>query len=49
MTEYKNYIYQSVLAPYIQGLISEKRSHGFIYNIQAYQLKRFDDYWCRQG
>lgn len=49
MTEYRNYAYKSVLAPYIQGLISEKRQHGFIYNTQAYQLKRFDDYWCRQG
>lgn len=49
MTEYRNYIYKSVLAPYIQDLISEKRSHGFIYNTQAYQLKRFDDYWCMHG
>lgn len=49
MTEYKDYTYQSVLAPYINGLISEKRSLGFIYNTQAYQLKRFDDYWMRQG
>ena len=46
MTEYRNYSYISTLAPYIQDFISEKRSLGYIYNTQAYQLKRLDDYWC---
>ena len=49
MTEYRNYTYNSVLAPYIRDFIFEKRSLGFIYNAQAYQLKRFDIYWCNHG
>lgn len=49
MTEERNYVYNSALAPYIQELISEKRKLGFIYNAQAYQLKRFDNYWCIHG
>lgn len=49
MTEYRNYTYNSVLAPYIRDFIFEKRSLGFIYNVQAYQLKRFDTYWCNHG
>ncbi len=49
MSEYRDYVYKSVLAPYIRNLISEKRKQGFIYNAQAYQLKRFDNYWCQRG
>ena len=49
MTEYRNYTYNSVLAPYIRDFIFEKRSLGFIYNVQAYQLKRFDIYWHNHG
>ena len=45
MVTYKNYPYQSVLAPYIQDFINEKRSLGFIYNVDGYQLYRFDKYW----
>ncbi len=45
MINYRDYTYISVLAPYIRDLICEKRSLGFIYNDQAYQLKRFDMYW----
>lgn len=45
MIEYKCYDYYSVLAPYIQDFISIKRKLGFIYNTQAYHLKRFDNYW----
>jgi len=48
MSEYRDYVYKSALAPYIQKFISEKRKQGFIYNAQAYQLKRFDDYWCQR-
>ena len=49
MTEYRNYSYNSTLAPYIRDFISEKRSLGYIYNTPAYQLKRLDDYWCSHG
>lgn len=49
MSEYRDYVYKSVLAPYIRQLISEKRKQGFIYNAQAYQLKRFDEYWRQRS
>jgi len=49
MSDYRNYIYHSALAPYMGGLVSEKRKLGFIYNVQAYNLKRFDDYWIAHG
>ena len=49
MVEYRDYPYQSVLAPYIQDYISEKRSLGFIYNVTGYQLYRFDQYWIRNA
>ena len=49
MVPYRNYPYQSVLAPYIQDYISEKRALGFIYNVKGYQLYRFDQYWIRSG
>ena len=39
----REYEYRSPLAPYIEGLISQKRSMGFIYDSNAYGLKRFDD------
>ena len=42
---YKTYDYANCLAPYIQGLIDEKRSLGFSYKTEAYILKDFDDYW----
>ena len=40
MTEIRNYTYTSVLSPYIEGFIAEKRSLGFIYNSEAYELFR---------
>jgi len=49
MTEIRDYIYTSALAPYIEGFISEKRALGFIYNSEAYELFRFDRYWKEQG
>ena len=42
MTEIRNYTYTSVLSPYIEGFIAEKRSLGFIYNSEAYELFRLD-------
>jgi integrase len=41
---YKSYTYESVLAPYIEGLISEKRTLGYSYEFEAYILKKFDEY-----
>jgi integrase len=49
MATYRDYPYQSVLAPYIRNYISEKRSLGYIYNVKGYQLYRFDQYWIRSG
>ncbi|QFJ53922.1 tyrosine-type recombinase/integrase [Pseudobutyrivibrio xylanivorans] len=49
MTSYKDYEYQSVLAPYIRDFISQMRALGFIYNVKGYQLYRFDRYWADKG
>lgn len=49
MTEKKNYQYNSVLAPYIEKYIIERRMSGCIFNGSAYQLKRFDEYWISNG
>lgn len=49
MTDYRNYIYHSALSPYMEELVSEKRKLGYIYNVQAYNLKRLDDYWLAHG
>lgn len=38
----KNYQYRSELAPYILGLIRQKRSDGYIYEFEAYMLEHFD-------
>ena len=45
----REYEYRSPLAPYIEGLISQKRSMGFIYDYNAYVLKRFDDRCIENG
>ena len=49
MEIYKNYDNRSVLSPYINDLLAEKRSLGFLYNDQAYQLHRLDEYWYNNG
>ena len=49
MTEKKNYRYNSVLAPYIEKYVVERRLTGCIFNGGAYQLKRFDEYWLSNG
>ena len=38
------YNYESVFAPYIEGLINQKKSCGFIYDNQEYGFKKFDDF-----
>ena len=45
----KTYAYNSVLAPFIYGLIEEKRSMGFLYDDTAYVLKEFDQYCVAKG
>ena len=47
--EYRDYPYQSALAPYIRDYIAEKRALGFLYNGKAYQMYRFDQYWFSEG
>jgi len=44
-----NYTYQSVLAPYIQGLLNEKHTLGYTYNDEARFLRRFDQYWLENN
>lgn len=36
--------YESVFAPYIEGLILQKKADGFIYELEAYILKFFDQF-----
>lgn len=49
MATYRDYPYQSALAPYIKDFISEKRALGFNYNGKSYQLFRLDQYWLNNG
>lgn len=39
-----DYIRQSILAPYIDGLIKEKKAHGYDYHSEELILNRFDRY-----
>ena len=45
----KKYVYSSSLAPYIEGLIDQKRADGFIYEYEAYILKTFDIFCIDNG
>jgi len=38
------YTFESAFAPYIVGLINQKRSDGFIYDSGEYHLKKFDEF-----
>lgn len=49
MVPYRDYPYQSILAPYIKDYIAEMRALGFIYNVKGYQLYRLDQYWTKNG
>jgi integrase len=42
-----SHIYQSAFAPYIAGLIEQKRADGFMYTINEYLLKRIDTF-CKE-
>ena len=43
------YKYESVFATYIEGLILEKKSCGFIYDYESYMLKKFDEFCVAHG
>ena len=45
----KDYIRTSVLAPYISGLITEKRQLGYSYQFEEYLLNVFDHYCVVNG
>ncbi len=45
----KTYAYESRLAPYIVGLIQQKRSDGYRYEFEAYILHHFDQFCLDQG
>jgi len=45
----KNYEYHSKLAPYISGLIRQKRAGGYSYEFEAYTLKNFDHFCIENG
>ena len=40
--------YQSILAPYITGLLEEKRANGFSYTAKETTLWQFDEYCVSQ-
>lgn len=42
---FKKFSFKSILAPYMEGLMEEKRAMGYQYDTQGYLLKRFDVYW----
>ncbi len=41
----KKCMFKSALAPYIQGLLDQKRALGFKYDTEEYVLGKFDKYW----
>ena len=45
----KIFTYSSILAPYIVGLIEQKRSNGFKYDSEAYSLKKFDGFCIQRN
>ena len=48
MTAVLKYSYYCTFATYIEGLITQKKSCGFVYDYEAYILKTFDDFCvCR--
>jgi len=41
------YIFESAFAPYIEGVIRQKRADGFLYNEGERHLKKFDEFCVR--
>lgn len=44
----RSYTYNSCLAPFIEGLINQKRLAGYSYELEAYILKIFDEYCIKK-
>lgn len=49
MRSKRKYSYDSVFSPYIEGLILQKKSCGFVYDHQSYVFKVFDEFCVRNG
>lgn len=49
MSTVLKYSYESVFAPFIEGLILQKKSCGFIYDYESYILKKFDELCVSRG
>ena len=49
MSSKQKYSYDSAFSPYINGLILQKKSCGFIYDQQSYVLKKFDEFCIMNG
>jgi integrase/recombinase XerD len=49
MNQPLRYRYESVFAPYIEGLVQQKKADGFIYELEAYILKLFDRFCIDNG
>jgi len=49
MSETPKYRYESVFSVYIEGLVRQKKSSGFIYDYEAYILKKFDEFCIDRG
>ena len=45
----KEIAFKSVLAPFIQGFVEEKKACGYKYDNQVLLLKQFDEYWLTMG
>jgi integrase len=43
------YSYESVFSPYIEGLVMQKKTCGFAFDLQAYLLKKFDEFCLANG
>ena len=43
------YCYESVFSPYIEGLVLQKKSCGYIYDYESYGLKKFDEFCIDHG
>lgn len=49
MKPHRNYVFNSSLAPAIEGLIKEKRASGYMYNSNADVLKELDTFCIERG
>jgi len=49
MSDNIKYSYESIFSPYIEGLVLQKKSCGFIYDYESYILKKFDEFCVERG